>query len=56
MAAMVRALGRVAAEQGVAESGWRILANNGAHARQDVQHLHVHVLGGRDLGPILAKR
>jgi diadenosine tetraphosphate (Ap4A) HIT family hydrolase len=56
MAAMVRALGRVAAEQGVAESGWRILANNGSHARQDVQHLHVHVLGGRDLGPILAKR
>ena len=56
MAALVRALGRVAKEQGVAESGWRILANNGPQARQDVQHLHIHVLGGRDLGPILAKR
>src|SRR5215469_2575308 len=41
LAALVRALGRIAKEQGVADSGWRILANNGRDGRQDVQHLHV---------------
>ena len=33
--------------------GYRLLANTGAHAVQEVPHLHVHVLGGRPLGPML---
>ena len=46
MAALLRALGRVAREAGVAESGYRILANNGAAAHQEVPHFHLHVFGG----------
>ena len=40
----------VAREQGVAESGYRVVANNGQGAGQTVFHLHFHVLGGRPLG------
>jgi histidine triad (HIT) family protein len=32
------------------ESGYRLVVNNGAHAGQSVLHLHMHVLGGRQLG------
>lgn len=53
--ALVRVLGRIAREQGVAESGYRILANAGADARQEVPHFHVHLFAGRDLGPMLAR-
>jgi diadenosine tetraphosphate (Ap4A) HIT family hydrolase len=56
MAALVRALGHIARAEGVAESGWRFLANNGPAAHQEVQHLHVHLFGGRDLGPMLSRR
>ena len=55
IAAFVRAIGKVAALKGVTESGFRILANAGANAHQEVPHLHVHVFGGRALGPMLAK-
>ena len=40
---------KLAIEQGCApypEGGWRIIINTGAHGGQEVQHLHVHVLGG----------
>jgi len=39
----------VAAKTGVAESGYRLVFNNGANAGQSVFHLHLHVLGGRAL-------
>lgn len=44
---------RVAQEQGVAESGYRLIVNNGSDAGQEVAHLHVHLLGGRKLGGLL---
>jgi histidine triad (HIT) family protein len=53
MAALIRALGQIAREQGVNQSGYRILSNNGAAAHQEVPHFHVHVFGGRDLGRML---
>jgi diadenosine tetraphosphate (Ap4A) HIT family hydrolase len=56
IAALVRAVGRIAREQGVAESGYRILANTGPAAHQEVQHFHVHLFGGRDLGGMLPRR
>ena len=40
----------VAREQGIADDGYRIIINTGAHARQEVPHLHIHLLGGEDLG------
>lgn len=41
---------RVAAELGLAESGYRTVVNTGKNGGQSVYHLHVHVLGGRPLG------
>ncbi len=55
IAALIRALGRLAAELGVAEDGYRILANVGANGHQEVPHLHVHLCGGRPLGRMLPK-
>jgi diadenosine tetraphosphate (Ap4A) HIT family hydrolase len=51
----VRAVAHVAREQGLVEPGYRLLANTGAQAGQEVPHLHVHIFGGRPLGPMLAR-
>jgi len=40
---------RVAAAEGVSDSGYRFVFNTGEHAGQTVPHVHVHVLGGRAL-------
>ncbi len=50
LAALVHAANQVAREQGVAESGYRLVWNVGPHAGQSVFHMHLHVLGGRPLG------
>jgi diadenosine tetraphosphate (Ap4A) HIT family hydrolase len=55
IAAFVRAVGRIARELGVAATGYRILANHGADAHQEVPHLHVHIFAGRDLGRMIGK-
>ncbi len=47
---MALALNKIAAEQGVAETGYRILVNCGPDAGQIVYHLHYHLLGGKPLG------
>lgn len=41
---------RLARDQGIAESGFRIVVNSGANAGQSVFHLHFHLLGGRQMG------
>ncbi|HWQ89408.1 MAG TPA: histidine triad nucleotide-binding protein [Desulfitobacteriaceae bacterium] len=40
---------KMAVEQGIAESGYRVVVNNGVDAGQIVDHLHFHVLGGHIL-------
>lgn len=45
----------VAESEGVSESGWRFLFNTGRNAGQEVFHVHGHVLGGRALGPMIAR-
>ena len=47
---------KIAAEQGVAASGYRLMVNCNKDGGQDVFHLHMHLLGGRKLGPMLIKR
>ena len=39
--------GRLARDQGIADSGFRVVVNSGADAGQSVSHLHYHLLGGR---------
>ena len=41
---------RIAKEQGIADSGYRVVINTGEHGGQSVSHLHFHLLGGRHLG------
>lgn len=50
LAAMANAVKQVAQAEGIAESGFRVIANTGADAGQTVPHLHFHVLGGEPLG------
>jgi diadenosine tetraphosphate (Ap4A) HIT family hydrolase len=52
----VRACGHVAREHGLVEPGYRLLANVGRNAGQEVPHLHVHLFGGGPLGPMLLRR
>ncbi len=51
----VRAVGHVARELGVAEAGYRALVNIGANGGQEVPHMHVHIFGGKALGPMITK-
>ncbi len=55
IAGFVRAVGKVARDQGLVEPGYRLLANVGMNSGQEVPHLHVHIFGGRPLGPMLAR-
>ncbi|MFZ4689382.1 MAG: histidine triad nucleotide-binding protein [Polymorphobacter sp.] len=51
----VRAVGQVARDLGLEEPGYRLLANAGVHAHQEVPHLHVHIFGGRQMGAMLPR-
>ena len=55
IAGFVRAVGHVARSLGLVEPGYRLLANIGQHGHQEVPHLHVHLFGGKPLGPMLAR-
>ena len=47
----------VSAEQeGIAEDGYRLIMNTNRHGGQEVYHIHMHLLGGRPLGPMLAHK
>lgn len=50
MGALFIAAREVAAAEGIGASGYRLVVNTGAAANQTVQHVHMHVLGGRDMG------
>ena len=49
MGALLLAARDVARSEGVAEGGYRLVVNTGAAAHQTVPHVHLHVLGGRDM-------
>jgi histidine triad (HIT) family protein len=55
IAAFVRAVGKIAREEGLVADGYRVLANVGMNSGQEVPHLHAHIFGGRPLGPMLAR-
>jgi len=55
IAGFIRAVGKIAREAGLVEPGYRLLANTGPNSHQEVPHLHVHIFGGRSLGPMLAR-
>ncbi len=56
IAALMRAVRKVAALKGVDASGYRLIANTGVEGGQEVPHLHIHVLGGRTLGAMVPSK
>ena len=55
IAGFVRAVGAVARQLGLEGAGYRLLANIGVDAHQEVPHLHVHLFGGKPMGPMLVR-
>ena len=50
---MISVAARIAEEEGIAAEGYRLIVNCGKHGGQEVLHLHMHLLGGKPLGPML---
>ena len=46
---------KLAQEEGIAEEGYRLIVNCNDHGGQEVYHLHMHLIGGRPLGPMILK-
>jgi histidine triad (HIT) family protein len=51
--ALNRAVGKIARDEGLVETGYRTLVNNGAAAGQEIPHLHIHIFGGQPLGRMI---
>ena len=47
-------INKIAAEQGIAEDGFRVIINCGENGGQEVKHIHFHLLGGTKLGSIVS--
>ena len=43
----------LAKKEGIAEEGYRLIINCNGHGGQEVFHLHLHLLGGKPLGPMV---
>ncbi|KOO16821.1 purine nucleoside phosphoramidase [Vibrio xuii] len=44
---------KLAKEEGIDENGYRLIVNCNSHGGQEVYHIHMHLVGGRPLGPML---
>jgi len=53
--AFFAAIAHVIEAEGLSDDGFRAIANTGLHGGQEVPHFHIHLLGGRALGPMLAR-
>lgn len=45
----------LARQEGIADNGYRLIVNCNAHGGQEVYHVHLHLLGGRPLGPMVVR-
>ena len=45
----------IARQEGIADSGYRLIVNCGHHGGQEIYHLHMHLLGGQVLGPMVSR-
>jgi histidine triad (HIT) family protein len=52
---MLLAAAKIAAQEGIAESGYRLIVNCNRDGGQEVYHLHMHLMGGRRMGPMVAR-
>ena len=52
---MLRVAAHIAEKEGVAEDGYRVMINCRDHGGQEIYHLHLHLLGGRPVGPMVPR-
>jgi histidine triad (HIT) family protein len=52
---MFTAAHKIAEQEGVARDGYRLLVNTNEHAGQEIFHVHMHLFGGKPLGPMLTR-
>lgn len=55
VAAFYKAVSAIVAEQNLSADGFRCIANAGSDGGQEVPHFHLHILGGRPIGPMVMK-
>ncbi len=55
IAGFTRGIGETARKLGLVEGGYRAIANIGEDANAEIPHLHVHILGGKNLGHLIAR-
>ena len=53
---MMTVAAKIARDEGLADDGYRLIVNCNRHGGQEVYHVHMHLLGGRPLGPMLAHK
>jgi histidine triad (HIT) family protein len=51
---MITVAKKIAHDEGISEKGYRLIINCNEHGGQEVYHIHMHLLGGQALGPMLA--
>lgn len=56
MGRMLSVAKKIARDEGISESGYRLIINCRDDGRQEVPHLHMHLLGGEDVGPLISKK
>ena len=52
---MMTVAAKIASDEGIAEDGYRLIVNCNRNGGQEVYHIHMHLIGGRPLGPMLAR-
>lgn len=52
---MITVAAKIAQQEGIADDGYRLIINCNSHGGQEVFHIHMHLVGGHHLGPMLAK-
>ena len=45
----------LARKEGISEDGYRLIINCREHGAQEIYHLHLHLIGGRPLGPMISR-
>ena len=53
ISAFTKAISLVAEITGISEKGYRVISNTGSNSHQEVPHLHMHVIGGAPIGPLV---
>ena len=52
---MITVAAKIAADEGISENGYRLIINCNRNGGQEVYHIHMHLVGGRPLGRMLAR-